>query len=129
MNGQTNRKKFFDIIIVILFCLVGFLVLLVLGTFKTPNSSHKVLFQVKASGGYAMVSLRTSDETLVSSTIVTTPWRKEMKLTQGTEVYLTASNPSQTGELECLISLDNKVWKSMKKEAPENGVACAGIVP
>jgi hypothetical protein len=129
MTSQMNRKKFLDIVIIFLFILVGFLLLLVLGTFKTPSSSHKVLFQVKASGGYAMVTLKTSDETLVSSTIVTTPWRKEMRLPQGTEVYLTASNPSQTGELECLISLDNKIWKSMKKEAPENGVACAGIVP
>jgi hypothetical protein len=129
MTNQKNRKKFFDIIIIFLFILVGFLVLLVLGTFKTQSSSHKVLFQVKASGGYAMVTLKTSDEEILSSTIVTTPWRKEMKLPQGTEVYLTASNPSQTGELECLISLDNKSWKSMRKDAPENGVACAGIVP
>ncbi|MEN6436251.1 MAG: hypothetical protein ABFD58_10600 [Anaerolineaceae bacterium] len=129
MPRSANRKKIIDIVIVFLFFLVGFLVLLLLGTFKSHSTTHRVLFQVNASGGYAMISFKTSEETFLSSTIVTTPWREEMKLPQGTEVYLTAANPTQTGELECSISLENRIWKSMKKESPENGVACAGIIP
>ena len=44
-------------------------------------------------------------------------------------VYVTAANPTQTGELSCFILLDNTQWKTSTIAAPKDGVACAGIVP
>jgi len=44
-------------------------------------------------------------------------------------VLITAANPTQTGELSCVILLDNSNWKKSTINAPKDGVACAGIVP
>lgn len=129
MTTQVDRKKMFQLIIIGLILLAATITLLVLGAFKPRASSHKVLFQVNASGGYALITLKTPRASILSPTIVTTPWRMEITLEHGSEVYLTAANPTQTGELSCSISLDNRIWKSMEKAAPQNGIACAGIVP
>jgi hypothetical protein len=73
--------------------------------------------------------LQAADERISQPTTVTTPWTKTLEIPSGTEVYLTASNPTQTGNLSCTITLDKKDWKAETTTAPKDGVACAGIVP
>jgi hypothetical protein len=129
MPPQTRNKILEQIIVVLLFVLIACMILFFLRGFAPRNSSHDISFQVEASGGYALVSLKTPQSSILPAKIVTVPWHMEMTLPQGAEVYLTAANPSQTGELSCTISLDDQSWKTEKKVAPQDGVACAGIVP
>jgi hypothetical protein len=44
-------------------------------------------------------------------------------------IILTASNPSQTGSIQCELLLDGKAWKKESAKAPNDKVSCAGIVP
>jgi hypothetical protein len=104
-------------------------ILLSMGVMKTASESHLVYFEVKASGGFAVITLRASKESITTPTTVTVPWSKTLRIKSGTEVYLTAANPSETGDLSCRITLDKIAWKAEKNSAPKNGVACAGIVP
>jgi hypothetical protein len=104
-------------------------ILLSLGIMQTPSDSRLVRFEVKASGGFAVITLRAGKESITVPTTVTSPWSKTLRIKSGTEVYLTAANPSETGELSCRITLDKAAWKLETIHAPKNGVACAGIVP
>ena len=96
---------------------------------KTTSSVHNVELVVEASGGFSIITFEAGSVSISKSTTVTTPWQKTLKLHSGTTVYLTASNPTQTGELFCSILLDSQAWKKAKTDAPKDGVACAGIVP
>ncbi len=103
--------------------------LLSLGVTRTSSDVRLVYFEVKASGGFAVITMHAGKEVIDKPTTVTVPWSKTIRIKSGTEVYLTASNPSQTGELSCRITLDRVAWKLEKITSPKNGVACAGIVP
>jgi len=100
-----------------------------MGGFISDSGSHRLRFDVVASGGYAVVTLDAGTAQIASPKQVTVPWSQTALVESGTEVYLTASNPSATGEVTCSITLDGKLWKEDKTTAPKNGVACAGIVP
>jgi hypothetical protein len=104
-------------------------ILLSVGVMRTSSDSHLVYFEVKSSGGFAVITLQAGKETITMPTSVTVPWTKRIRIKSGTEVYLTATNPSETGELSCRITLDKVAWKLETIHAPKNGVACAGIVP
>ena len=104
-------------------------ILLSMGVMNTDPESHQVSFRVEASGGYATITFEAGDEAITTPKTVTVPWSRKVRVKSGTEVYLTASNPTVTGELSCVITLDNVLWKVEKTSAPQNGVACAGIVP
>lgn len=104
-------------------------ILLSMGAMNTDPDSHLLTFQVEASGGYATITLEAGEETITTPKTVTVPWSRKVRVKSGMEVYLTASNPTVTGELSCVILLDNVLWKIEKTSAPKNGVACAGIVP
>ncbi len=91
--------------------------------------THQVLLRVEASGGFSNITLDAGTISIPKTVTVTTPWQKIVELPNNTEVYLTASNPTQTGSLVCVITLDGQPWKREKTEAPKDGVACAGIVP
>jgi predicted RecA/RadA family phage recombinase len=85
---------------------------------------------VEASGGVALITLEAGKDASISKpTTVSAPWTKSLRIASGTEVYLTAANPTQTGSLTCSITLDKIPWKTQTTHAPRNGVACAGIVP
>lgn len=127
---KNDRKKIIiEIMVVILLCASILYGLTALGTFKMPQGKHNVTFLVEASGGYAIITLKSPSQTIEEPTIKTTPWRLTTTILSGGEVYLTASNPTQTGDLTCTIYMDNSVWKTAKTSAPKDGVACAGIAP
>lgn len=125
-NGQKNALQ-----IIFVFALLAgaFILLNYLGATKTSKTSSMVRFEVEASGGFALITLKSGDEYIFKSTTVTAPWSKSIKIKSGMTVYLTASNPTATGEITCNITLDGTPWKTESISTPKDGVACAGIVP
>lgn len=128
-NLSNGWKIALQIIFVLALVGAAAAVLLSMGVMRTGSDSHLVSFEVKASGGFALVTLEAGSKSIEKPLTVTSPWTKKIRIESGTEVYLTASNPSQTGEITCSISLDQNLWKTESTNAPKNGVACAGIVP
>ncbi len=124
-----SRATLPQILLVIALCALSLWLLNTLGAFRPPPSESVLVFRVEATGGYANITLQAGREVISKTTTVTTPWEKRVVVARGEEVYLTASNPSQTGQLSCVITLDGRVWKRQRTEAPKDGVACAGIVP
>ncbi|MCX6079899.1 MAG: hypothetical protein NTW32_10235 [Chloroflexi bacterium] len=96
---------------------------------KPVTGKRSVHFQVEASGGFSIITFQAGSEKISKPTTVTTPWQRSLQLPSGTQVFLTASNPTQTGALVCSISLNGQAWKKETTDAPKDGVACAGIVP
>jgi hypothetical protein len=131
MTAQlSDRWKIaLQVVFVLALCGAVVVILLSMGLMRSPEGSHRVQFRVEASGGFANITLEAGEESISKPTTVTTPWSKTMQLPSGTEVYLTASNPTQTGSLTCTIMLDRADWKTETTAAPKDGVACAGIVP
>jgi hypothetical protein len=129
-TGLSDRwKMILQIIFVILLCVGMVFFILYLDKSRTSEGSQRVEFQVDASGGYAIITLAAGDVSISKPTTVSVPWRKSLHIASGTEVYLTASNPTQTGKLTCTIILGQSIWKTDTTVAPKDGVACAGIVP
>ncbi|MCX6059034.1 MAG: hypothetical protein NTW69_12885 [Chloroflexi bacterium] len=126
-NGQKNALQ---AIFVLALC-AGALLLLnyLIASRPVKNSSSSVRFEVQASGGFASITLRAGTVNMPEPTTVTAPWTRTIRVKSGTTVYLTASNPTATGEITCNIFLENKAWKTETISTPKNGVACAGIVP
>ena len=131
MSAQlSDRWKIaLQAIFVLALCAGAIAILISIGLMRSPEGSQRVQFRVEASGGFANITLQAGEESIPKPTTVTTPWSKTIQLSSGTEVYLTASNPTQTGNLTCMITLDRKEWKKDSTTAPKDGVACAGIVP
>jgi len=126
----SDRWKFvWQLIFVLALCAIAIAILLSQGVLRSRGGGHRVEFRVEASGGFAIITLDAKVALITEPTTVTVPWTKALQIPSGTQVYLTASNPTQTGKLTCTIKLDNDVWKSDTTTAPKDGVACAGIVP
>ena len=128
-NLSDGWKIALQAILVLTIIGIAAAILMSVGAMGTDPDSHLVTFEVQASGGYATITLDAGDETISQPKTVTVPWSRKVRVKSGTEVYLTASNPTQTGDLSCVITLDRVLWKVEKTSAPRNGVACAGIVP
>jgi len=122
-------KIVWQLIFVLALCTAAVTLLLSLGVMKAPAGTHRVQFRIDASGGYAIITLEAKSASIAKPTTVTVPWTKSLQIPSGTQVYLTASNPTQTGNLTCTIKLDNQDWKTDTTTVPKDGVACAGIVP
>ncbi|HNK62619.1 MAG TPA: hypothetical protein PLE14_01115 [Anaerolineales bacterium] len=128
-NLSDRAKNVLQIALVLGIVGAALAVLMSLGIFRSKSEDHFVKFEVSASGGFAVITLRTGDETIHARTTVSVPWSKSIRLQRGTQVYLTAANPTEIGEVSCRIFLDKSLWKEEKISNPKNGVACAGIVP
>jgi hypothetical protein len=126
-NMPNGLKNSLQVVLVLAILGAAIAVLLSLGVFQPSSDSHLVFFEVKASGGFATITLDAGSSSISAPTTVTSPWTKTIRIKSGTEVFLTASNPSQIGEISCRILLDKVAWKMEK--TTKNGVACAGIVP
>jgi hypothetical protein len=131
MSAQLSDRSriIIQLIFIVALCAGVVTILFFLGLTRTREGSHRVQFRVEASGGFANITLQAGEESIEEPTTMTTPWTKTMQISSGTEVYLTASNPTQTGTLTCTITLDREEWKTDRTTAPKDGVACAGIVP
>ena len=130
LTQLSDRSKIvLQLLLVMVLCAGAIAILMSMGLTRSREGIHRVQFRVEASGGFANITLQAGKDSISKPTTVTTPWSKTIQLTSGTEVYLTASNPTQTGQLICSITLDRTDWKSDTTAAPKDGVACAGIVP
>ena len=131
MSSQLSDrwKIVLQMIFVVVLCVAAIAILMSMGLTRSREGIHRVQFQVEASGGFANITLQAGEDSISKPVTVTTPWSKTLQLAGGTEVYLTASNPTQTGKITCNISLDRTDWKTDTTTAPKDGVACAGIVP
>lgn len=118
-----------QVLFVLALCGAAIAILVSLGVMRPREGTHRVQFRVEASGGFANITFQAGKDSMTKPATVTTPWSKTIQLVSGTEVYLTASNPTQTGQLTCTITLDRVEWKTDTTTAPKDGVACAGIVP
>ncbi len=128
-NVSGRWKVVLQITFLLILC-AGIVVLVVsVDKNRTSGGSQRVGFRVDASGGYAIITLDAGSASISKPTPVSVPWTKSLLISSGTEVYLTASNPTQTGTLTCTIYLDQSQWKMDTTAAPKDGVACAGIVP
>ena len=128
-QSAQRRNLIIQIIVLLVICSAATAVLFASGAFKKKVTVHRVTFEVNASGGYASITLTAPTDSITQPKIVTTPWRKTMTISAGAQIYLTAANPTQTGQIKCAIYLDDKPWKNAETVTPKNGVACAGIVP
>jgi len=126
---SDSQKTALQMVFVLVLCVAAFVLLSYMGAARPTTNVHSVRFEVQASGGFASITLRAGEVTIAEPITVTVPWTKTVKIKSGTAVYLTASNPTATGELTCNITLDKIDWKTETTSAPKNGVACAGIVP
>ena len=128
-NAPDRSKTILQLVFILalLAAIVG-IVSYLLST-KPIVGSHSVHFQVEASGGFSIITLQAGSVSIATPATVTMPWQQTLQLPRGTVVYLTASNPTQTGNLACFILLDTQPWKKETTTAPKDGVACAGIVP
>jgi hypothetical protein len=126
---SNGWKIALQLVFVIAICGLAAFILISLGVMNRNSDSHRVQFRVEASGAVAIITLQAGDVSISEPTTVSAPWSKTIDIPSGTEVYLTALNPTQTGQLSCSITLDNNPWKSDTNSAPKDGVACAGIVP
>lgn len=122
-------KVVLQILFVLALCAGAISILLSMGVMDAPAGSHRVEFRVEAQGGTAIITLDAGNASISKPTTVSVPWTKSLRIASGTEVYLTAANPTQTGKITCSIFLDKTLWKTETTTAPKNGVACAGIVP
>jgi len=128
-NLSERTKMMLQISLALAIVGAAIVILLSAGIMNAPSESHLLTFEAEASGGFAVITLEAGGESITDPRTVSVPWSKTLRVKSGTEVYLTASNPSATGEIRCAILLDKTAWKSAKNNSPKNGVACAGIVP
>ncbi len=128
-NLSDRTKMTLQIVLALVIVGAATVILLSAGIMETRSESHLLTFEANASGGFAVITLEAGGESVTEPRTVSVPWSKTLRVKSGTEVYLTASNPSATGEIRCSILLDKNVWKSAENSSPKNGVACAGIVP
>ena len=128
--GISDRwKMILQALFVLLLCAGIIVFVYIMERGKSSTQAQRVEFQVEASGGYAIITLTAGEASIPKPTTISVPWHKSLRIASGTEVYLTASNPTQTGKLTCKILLSHSVWKTDTTTAPKDGVACAGIVP
>jgi hypothetical protein len=126
---MNRRSLIIQIIIVAGLLIAAFFLFSSMGAFSKKTVSRSITLRVEASGGYANITYEAGSQRINETTTVSTPWERKVVVPRGKQVYLTAANPSQTGQISCSIRLDGKAWKSDKIETPKDGVACAGIVP
>jgi hypothetical protein len=129
VNPNPRRVLLMQTLLVIVVCVVVFIWLWGIGAFKGPSKEHSITFRVQATGGVALVTYSDAVASTKNAILVTAPWSRTATNPSGTEIYLTAGNPSQSGTVECKLLIDGREWKSDKASYPDDSVACAGIVP
>ncbi|MCI0520237.1 MAG: hypothetical protein L0Z70_08270 [Chloroflexi bacterium] len=101
-----------------------------LGVFMGGQKDYReVTFRVDGSASAAVVTYTQENGEATKPLDVTLPWKKTVRFKEPRPVYLTVGNPSQIGEIRCVILLDGEAWKEQRAAAPLDKVACAGIVP
>lgn len=123
---RSNLLISLVIVIAIIATIVG--VWVIKNQTVSNGQTRQITYHVEASGGYALIVYTNSTGVNTKAEMLTTPFNKSITIPIGKQVYLTASNPSQTGTISCKIRIDNRDWKQSKATHPVDSVACGGIV-
>lgn len=132
MTTDTQRNQSSSVILVIAIFVV--IVLTVFGIWYLKSNSsdnvamRRITYQVESTGGYAFIIYTDSNGNNTEGQMYATPFTRTFTLPRGQEVYLTASNPSQSGSISCKIKIDNRDWKESRGTHPIDSIACGGIV-
>ncbi len=118
-----------QLVLITVLCVMLTSLMYLMGVFNKPKNVHMVTFRVEASGGFANITYSDAVAQVLDSKTVSTPWQRTQQNPNGTQVLLTATNPSQSGTLSCELLLDNKPWKKETASKGVDAVACGGIVP
>jgi hypothetical protein len=130
MASSRRTDGIIQLVTVIVALAITLFVLYQLGAFTPATKGpHKVRYRVEGTTTSGVITYVREDGKATSPETVGIPWETTMTLTQPMTVILTAGNPSQTGEIRCLIYLDGKQWKQQSAKAPIDRVSCAGITP
>jgi hypothetical protein len=122
---SKNRTRS-QIITIVIFLAILITLAIMFKAFQPRATHHNVTFRVESSGGFAVITYKDAHMKQLDGTQTQTPWERTWDNPSGTEVYLTAGNPSDYGKVKCYLRLDGADWKTMESE---KSVACAGIVP
>ncbi len=125
---MENRKFFIQILVVSIVCIVLVALAVTFRVFNPVKNNHRITFRVESSGGIAYITYKDSRNLQKEKIQVSTPWEKNWDNPSGTEVYVTAGNPTQMGSIKCILKIDGKVWKSDTASGQDDSVVCAGIV-
>jgi hypothetical protein len=126
---MERRKLFIQILVVSILCIALVGLAVAFRVFSPKDTVHKVTFRVESSGGIVNLTFRDSNNYQKDRAMISTPWERTWVNPSGTEVYVTAGNPTQMGTIKCTIKIDGKLWKSDQAQMPDDAVVCAGIVP
>jgi hypothetical protein len=99
------------------------------GVFTPQKDYRSLTVRVENSSGSVQMIFSVPGESSTNPIQVSTPWEKTISLKRGDELYVTAANPAQYGDLKCTILVDGKNWKKDMATYPNDKVYCAGIVP
>lgn len=128
-SKRTNQSNVIIGLAVVVILIVSVIGVWLLKSQSTGSSTlRRVTYQVDATGGYALIIYTDSSGSNTAAEMMTTPFTRTVTLPVGHEIYLTASNPSQTGTISCKIKIDNRDWKESHGTHPVDSVACGGIV-
>ena len=128
-NRQAQNSSIIIVIAIIFIVVIAISGIWILKSNSSNDGTlHRITYEVEADGGYAYVVYTTSNGTTTEGQIYSTPFSRTFTFQRGQEVYLTASNPSQSGSITCSIKLDNRDWKTSRGTHPVDSVACGGIV-
>ncbi len=89
---------------------------------------RRITYQVESTGGYAFIIYTDSSGKNREGQMFATPFTRTITFPLGQEIYLTASNPSQSGSITCKIKINNRDWKESRGTHPIDSIACGGIV-
>lgn len=133
MDTTSTRQRnvlIMQIIGLTVFCLGLIAIAYWTGVFKKDTTPRAVVLRVESSAGSVNIIYSYPGESITKSITVQTPWTKTLRLPNGSQVFLSVTNPAQIGQIRCTIRVNNTVWKDETAKAPGNDkVSCAGIVP
>ena len=131
--AETNTRQRVMVIIQVIFLLVvcgGIAAVAYSFGIFTPSKEYRSLtMKVENSAGSVQMIFSIPGDSSATPIQVSTPWEKTISIKRGSEVYVTAANPAQYGDIKCTILLDGKTWKKETASFPKDKVYCAGIVP
>jgi len=128
-SPRSRRRLALEILFIIILCSTLAFLSIKLEIFKRPVTDHTITYRVTSSGGFANITYTNRSQKNTDPNQITTPWELSFPVKTGMEVYLTAANTTESGEIECIILLDRKSWKKQTAKAPDTNVACGGIIP
>ena len=129
-NSRQRRMFYIQLGVVIASLLIFIYVFVSLGVFSPKKVSvQTVTYRVVGSAANITITYTQSDGTQTKPFDERPPWHKSQSFKKPQTVVLTATNPTQTGTIKCIIELNGKVWKTNESKAPGDKVSCAGITP